>query len=128
MERSGLKEAFLQPLSGEEIDRIDASATRILEQVGIVIDHPEIQSLLAERGCPVDSTTRVCKIPRALLDEWVARAPSQVTLCGRQDRHAMRLGSGAVYARVPGGARGYMIWKRGNGGVLSNRTSPTLPK
>ncbi len=44
----------LRLLSAEQLGQIEATALRLLEEVGISLDHPRAQELLHGRGCRVD--------------------------------------------------------------------------
>jgi trimethylamine--corrinoid protein Co-methyltransferase len=92
----------------DEVERIHQGSARVLEEIGIVVDHSEIRSLLEQAGCRIDHDSGLTKFPPKLVDEAVARAPSEVLLCGRDGQHDMRVGDGKLYARIPGGAPGIL--------------------
>jgi len=103
-DRSGLKGSKLRPLTGQELGRIHLASLEILERKGIVIRDEEIVQLLGKAGCGIDHAKNIARIPRDLTEDAVDKAPGLVTLCGRNEEHDMHLGSGRVYARIPGGA------------------------
>ena len=103
-DRSGLKGSGLQPLTGEELTRIHLASLNILERTGIVIHDEEAMQLLGEAGCRIEHEKNLVKVPQSLAEDAVDKAPSIVTLCGRNEEYDIRLGSGRVYTRIPGGA------------------------
>lgn len=108
LDRGRRKGNYLRALTEDEVERIHQGSMRMLEEIGVVVDHGEIQSLLEQAGCRIDHGSGLTKIPPKLVDEAVARAPSEVVLCGRDGQHDMRIGNGKVYARIPGGAPGIL--------------------
>jgi len=108
LDRGRRKGNYLRALTEDEVERIHQGSMRMLEEIGVVVDHGEIQSLLEQEGCRIDHGSGLTKIPPKLVDEAVARAPSEVVLCGRDGQHDMRTGNGKVYARIPGGAPGIL--------------------
>ncbi|MGD9029466.1 MAG: trimethylamine methyltransferase family protein, partial [Anaerolineae bacterium] len=57
----------LQMLSEDELDAIQSTAHRLLDEVGIQLDHPEAREMLQGHGCRV-GRSRV-QIPRETV-EW----------------------------------------------------------
>jgi hypothetical protein len=55
------------------MDRIHDTALKILEQVGMKIDHPEARQILKKHGCAVDEGTGLVKFPRKIVQESVDR-------------------------------------------------------
>jgi trimethylamine--corrinoid protein Co-methyltransferase len=99
---------LLRTLTEDEVERIHQGSTRVLEEIGIVVDHGEIWSLLEQAGCRIDPGSGLTKFPPKLVGEAVARAPSEVLLCGRDGQHDIWVGDGKLYARIPGGAPGIL--------------------
>jgi len=102
------EDTYLRTLTEDEAERIHQGSMWVLEEVGIVVEHGEIRSLLEQAGCQVDPASGLTKLPTRLVDEAVARTPSEVLLCGRDDAHDMQIGDGRFYARIPGGAPGIL--------------------
>ncbi len=102
------KDTYLRALTEDEVGRIHQGSMRVLEEIGVVVDHGETRSLLEQAGCRVDPASGLTKFPPKLVDEAVARAPSEVLLCGRNGQHDMQVGDGKLYARIPGGAPGIL--------------------
>lgn len=90
-----------QPLSGEEIEAIHAATLRVLDEVGVMLDHPQARAMLLERGAH-EAHGRIC-LPRDLVESCLEMCPSQVRLEGRDG--AITLGSGGLHVHNMGGAR-----------------------
>ncbi len=62
-----------------DLHRINDHSLRLLEEVGVRIDHEDVRRLLLEAGCR-ELRTGMIAFPRELVAECVERAPSTVTL------------------------------------------------
>jgi trimethylamine--corrinoid protein Co-methyltransferase len=91
-----------EPLSADEVSAVDDAALRVLEQVGVDVGNSTAAAIYRRAGARVDGT-RV-RLPRALVDEYVALAPQQVTLCGRDPKHDLRLFDTQVHVGTGGAA------------------------
>ncbi len=88
-------------LTEEQLDRIDAEAMRILEEIGMDVIHEELRDLLAKEGQRVDGE-RV-RFDRGWIAERVARAPSSFRLLGRNRDRDVVIGEGdPVWTNVGG--------------------------
>jgi trimethylamine--corrinoid protein Co-methyltransferase len=92
---------WLQLLSDEGIDQIERTAYRLLDEVGITLEHDQAREMLHGLGCRVEGGRT--HIPR----DVIARALENVT-AGRQARHrdgspAFALGDGRVRFHNGGG-------------------------
>ncbi len=103
-ERKGLKGSYLKPLTGEEIERLHRASLEVLEKTGIVVYEESALEKLREAGCQVEEGKKLVKIPPALIEKALEKAPGTVALYGRGKEKTIRLGEGRVYARTPGGA------------------------
>ncbi|CAB1065874.1 hypothetical protein D1BOALGB6SA_10673 [Olavius sp. associated proteobacterium Delta 1] len=84
--------------SQDDLQQIHSSSLRVLESVGIDILHPPAADLLAKAGCKVDG--RRVFFPPKLIDEQIAKAPSQFTLYARNAEKNVTIG-GQHIAYVP---------------------------
>lgn len=71
-------------LTTEEIARIHAASLNVLETVGVRIDHPEVAAQLAAAGAELQADGATVRFPRAMVAEWVARAPRNLRLANRR--------------------------------------------
>jgi trimethylamine--corrinoid protein Co-methyltransferase len=92
-----------QPLQQSDIERIHNAALHILERVGIGDGIPEFVEAAAAAGCGVTDTGRV-RIPRGLVEDLIARAPSSITLYGRDPGHDLELSGTRVHFGTAGAA------------------------
>jgi trimethylamine--corrinoid protein Co-methyltransferase len=96
---SHLPLAFLAP---EEVEAIHQATLRILDEVGVVLAHPQGREILSAAGARV-FRDRI-HLPPDLVESQVARCPHTVTLRGR-DGKAITLGDGSLHWHNLGGAR-----------------------
>jgi trimethylamine--corrinoid protein Co-methyltransferase len=104
MPSGGLVGGQYQPLIGQEIERIHEAGLRILESTGTKVHNQQSFEVFEDQGAIVDKETRTVKIPRSMVEEALASAPSRVTLCGRQDEHDLILEDRRVYLGTGGTA------------------------
>ena len=102
--RVGLKGSYLQPLSVDELYKIHVSSLEILERRGVLVYEPEAVDVFKKAGCDVQENKMV-KIPQYLVKESINKAPSSVTLCGRDREHDFTVGNGQFYGGVCGTAQ-----------------------
>jgi trimethylamine---corrinoid protein Co-methyltransferase len=106
-------------LSDVQIDAIDRTGRRILEEIGVNIMDPQIRERLKADGNAVDPARSSVRLGRGWLDDQLARAPSQFTLCGREKRHDLLMGGGRVY--FGNGGRVFQIHD-----ITAGQVRPTL--
>jgi trimethylamine--corrinoid protein Co-methyltransferase len=70
----------LEFLSRETIDRVVDEAYQLLMEPGVRVHYDEALRLLADAGATVDTTSRVARIPRSLVDRALETAPSSFYL------------------------------------------------
>ncbi len=59
----------LEILEESDQDKIHDTAMKVLNEVGIKMDHPEVLKLFKANGCEVDEAKKVVKIPESLIKE-----------------------------------------------------------
>ncbi|MHA2376338.1 MAG: trimethylamine methyltransferase family protein [Candidatus Thorarchaeota archaeon] len=84
----------IQFLSKEEIKDIHRASLEVLEKTGVVINNPEAIDLLGKNGCSIDAET--VKIPGALVEESIKKAPSSFELYSRDGKDSMEVGGDNV--------------------------------
>ncbi len=88
---------YFEYFSKKEIEHIHISSLRVLESVGIDFFYEPAVKLLAKAGCKVDGK-RVF-FPPKLVEEQIAKPPSQFTLFGRNPEKNVTIGGdNVVYA------------------------------
>lgn len=88
--------ATLDLYSDEDLDRLHASALRVLEEVGARIMTEEGRAVLLDAGCALEGEDLV-RIPAALVERALETAPSHFTLYDRNGEPALELGDGYTY-------------------------------
>jgi trimethylamine--corrinoid protein Co-methyltransferase len=71
-------------LNEEELNIIDAAAYKILNDVGVFIDDPELLKMAEKMGCSVNYETKcVTGVPEYIIKDHVHKAPRSFLLAGR---------------------------------------------
>ena len=106
MESKGFQGGQYRPLSPEQVETIHNAALQILETTGMGFEEglDETAEMLAQKGALVDKEARRITFPRELVTTEIARAPSQVTLYGRDRRHDLDLRDDKVHLGTGGAA------------------------
>jgi len=91
-------------LSKEDMHKIHEQALLILENTGILIDHPGALQMLQEAGARVDLDAKLAKFPPELVMNCLKTVPRSITLAGRDPNHDLLLEpKGKMYSRNTGG-------------------------
>jgi len=69
-------------LDDEAVERIDAASLRILERVGLKIEHDKIRKLLLACGARAGMDSQSVRLPAGMVRDYLGRAPATVCLCG----------------------------------------------
>lgn len=72
-----------QVLGEGEIDLVRQGSLTVLEETGILIEHPRALTLLAEAGAAVDANSHRAKIPSSLVEKSLRTVPREFTLRGQ---------------------------------------------
>lgn len=80
-----------QVLSEDEINSVRQSSLAVLEEVGILIEHPRALTLLAEAGAAVNPNSQRAKIPASLVEKSLRTIPSEFLLTGQHPSKDMVL-------------------------------------
>jgi len=91
-------------LSESEIEALHEKTLRLLQRVGIVIEHVGALELLETAGARVDKEAHRAWLPADLVQEAIRRAPSACLLAGQEPAWDMHLAvNGETYTRTIGG-------------------------
>jgi len=104
MIRKGLAGGSYKPLTPEAISKINETALQIIEEIGCEVNSDLALSSLEKAGAIVDKKKRRVRLPRERALELIGKAPSEVTLCGRDEKHDIYLGGNRVYTGTGGTA------------------------
>jgi trimethylamine--corrinoid protein Co-methyltransferase len=73
-------------LSEVDVEKIHQASLRILEKIGLKLEHEKVRELLRANGaCPGKDNETVC-FPQEMVGEYLSLAPQKVKLCGRGGR------------------------------------------
>jgi len=79
--------ARLKFLDKSEEDLIHSESVRCLERIGVMVKSPAVLSMLGKAGATVGSGKGIAKIPEGLVKEALKKAPKDMTLAARDQRH-----------------------------------------
>ena len=79
-------------LSEDRIADIHEASMRVLEEVGMDFLHPEALHILQQGGAQVQSGSERVRFDRYLVEELVAKAPSQIAMHARNPAHSFVFG------------------------------------
>ena len=102
MNEKGILGGSYKPLSQDEVERIHKTSLKVLEEVGVEINEERALRLFREHGAEVEGN--VVRIPRDLVLERIAKAPSSVRLCGREEKFDLVLEDKKVHVGTGGTA------------------------
>ncbi len=104
MIRKGLEGGTYRPLTPEDISRINETVLRIIEEIGCEVNSDTALVALEKAGATVDREKRRVRLSRERALELISKAPSEVTLCGRDEKNDIHLGGSRVYTGTGGTA------------------------
>ena len=104
MIRKGLPGGSFKPLNEEAIEKIHQTVMQIIEEVGFQVHSTEGLELFKKAGAKVDDEKRLVKLPRDMAMELINKAPSELTLYGRDEKNDIHLGGSRVYTGTGGTA------------------------
>lgn len=100
------------PLSTPDLEKINDAALDVLARVGVGDGIPQFVEAAEAAGCNVTDTGRVL-LPKGLVEDVIAMAPSSVTLYGRDPRHDLELSGNRVHYGTAGAAISVLDSKTG---------------
>jgi len=104
MTRKGLFGGSYRPLTPEAISKINETALRIIEEIGCKVNSEIALEALEVAGASVDKEQRRVRLPREKALALIGKAPSEVRLCGRDEKHDIHLGGTRVHTGTGGTA------------------------
>ncbi|MCF8011524.1 MAG: trimethylamine methyltransferase family protein [Clostridiales bacterium] len=87
----GLEAGQYRPLTESDIHSINETSIDILQEPGVQCNNIRALDMFEKNGAVVDRETKKVRIPRGMLEDAIASAPSRVTLCGRNDKDDLLL-------------------------------------
>jgi len=89
--------APLKILSEEEVETIHCGTLNILEKTGIRVDHKRALDVFEKNDCKVDRNEKRVRIPSAVAEECLRRAPSSFNLRAREPENDLQIGGTTTY-------------------------------
>ncbi len=86
----------LAPCPPETLDALHASSLRILDRVGVVVEHPPVCQRLADAGASLEPGSGRVRFPPALVEWALSQAPRRYILHGRDPQRQARFGFGEI--------------------------------
>ncbi|MFC2011402.1 trimethylamine methyltransferase family protein [Chloroflexota bacterium] len=104
MIRKGLSGGSFKPLAEESISKVHQSVMQIIEEVGFEVNSETALKLFARAGASVNSEEHRVRLPQDKVMDLIRMAPSEIILCGQDEKHDIFLGGNRVYAGTGGTA------------------------
>ncbi|MDE9450629.1 trimethylamine methyltransferase family protein [Aliiroseovarius sp. Z3] len=101
--RAGMEGGTFKPLTQDGINRIHLAALDALEQIGLADAPPSGVDILTRAGAILGDDGRL-RFPRALVEDMLAKAAKNITLCGRDPKHDLTLSGKRVHYGTAGAA------------------------
>jgi len=98
----GLGGGQYRPLTDDQVLRVHEAALSILARTGVQVEQPE--ALLLFQGAGADATGHRVRLPRSLVEDAIACAPSRVVLAGRDPKWDLELEGARVHVGTGGAA------------------------
>jgi len=100
----GLTGGQYKPLSPDGIEKIHNTSMRLWEEVGVEINSRTALNLFKQHGAEVDFDKKRVRASREWVMNWLGKPPSEVRLCGREEKHDLIIGGTRVYLGTGGTA------------------------
>ena len=91
----------LEPLDGDALDRLDATVTTLLQEIGVRVMEPRVLGLLRDAGLSIEDD--LVRFDRAFVDEQVAKAPREFVVHARDPKRSVVVGGANVVIAPTGG-------------------------
>ncbi len=104
MIRKGLPGGSFKPLTEESIHRVHQTAMRVIEEVGFEVNSEAALELFKTAEAWVDQGKHLVRLPQKRAMELIGMAPSEVRLCGQDEKYDIILGGHRVYTGTGGTA------------------------
>jgi trimethylamine--corrinoid protein Co-methyltransferase len=104
MTRRGIAGGSYKPLSDEAINRIHQTVLKVIEEVGFQVNSQKALKYFKQAGATDGDGENVIRMPASKVMELLETAPSEVRLCGQDEKNDVILGGNKVYAGTGGTA------------------------
>ncbi|KLU60702.1 trimethylamine methyltransferase (MTTB) [Peptococcaceae bacterium CEB3] len=104
MNKGGIEGGSYQPLTQSEIRMLHKASMKVFEEVGMEVHDKRALEIFANAGADVDFGAKRVRASESWIMNIVSKAPSEVTLCGRDEKNDLVLGGKRVYLGTGGTA------------------------
>jgi len=87
-------------LSEEQVTLIHKSTLEVLKETGLKILNERALKLLDKNDCNVDYNSKIVRFPPEIVEECLAKAPSNYKVKARIEKHDVEIGGDRVYFRL----------------------------
>jgi len=101
--RGGMASGRYRPLTETDIAAIHNAALRALEEIGLAQAIPSCVAACTARGAVYGDDGRL-RFPRALVEDTIAGAARNITLCAQTEKHDLHLSGANTYFGTAGAA------------------------
>lgn len=95
----------LQILTEEEVEAIHRGTLEVLWVTGVRVEHKRALELFERNGCKVDYDEMRVRIPPALVEECLRKAPSSFPAQARDGKNSLMVGGNIFYLAVAPGTK-----------------------
>lgn len=92
----------LRFLSDEQLDALQETTLRILEEVGVRFPSPKALTIFADHGAQVDWTSQIVKLSPDLVFQAISHVPRYFCMAGRDPAYDLSLREGVTYFTTDG--------------------------
>ena len=101
---AGMKGGQYRPLKEGDVKRIHEASLEVLEHTGIEVFESEAREIFRKAGAQIDAENDRVYIPRAMVEDALAKGRNEVVLFGRDHKHNLTLGGERVHMGTGGAA------------------------
>jgi len=124
----GIVDMWLKFLSQDQVEDIHSASLKVLEEAGVLIHDHDFLKFLADAGVNADFDKKRAKIPSALVNECIKKAPKHVTFYARDPKHNVEFEDGKIFTHPVGGAANVIDLDSGSARLANRKDVENLTK
>lgn len=86
-----IKGGQAKALSIDQVEELHKATIEVLESMGIKNMHDDAREIMEGNGCEIDHDEKIVKIPESVLMKFLKKAPTNITLYGRDPKYNVSL-------------------------------------
>jgi len=91
---------LMEILEKDDVEKIHQTSIKVLEEIGVRMDHPEALRIFKSNGCEVDDANKLVKIPEDLIKEQLRNVRKTFDIYSR-NMERMEVGANYFYMLSP---------------------------